>query len=102
MISTVFESPNAFARRTGLSDKIIRQYVRQGRLPHIKTGKNHVRIHVEAGLDALRRIAEETAAEKVTIMPALPFNLNIPYRPSEKPKSEKKYKGRPPGLKSRR
>lgn len=87
----IFEPPLAFSRRTGLPERLIRLMVRQGQLPHVRTGKCHVLIHVEAALDALRTRAQQTAEE---IAAALP----VPIRISPKPQSElpRKHKGRPP------
>lgn len=91
---TLFETINQFAERTGLPIKLIRIMVRQGQLPHIKTGKAHVRIHIDSALDALRQKAEKTAEEIAATLP-VPISLRPP-KSQQEGQHCKKYKGRPP------
>lgn len=88
----VFEPPAAFAKRVGLPENKIRQYVKEGKLPHVITGKTHVKIHVDAALGALRLMAENNAAAVAATMPAPIPRTALPARE----KSEKKFRGRVP------
>lgn len=63
------ESITDFAKRTGLSEKLVRKYVKQGILPHIKTGKSHVKIHIESSLKALDILAQENANQRAAAKP---------------------------------
>ncbi|WP_371366229.1 hypothetical protein SRRS_06810 [Sporomusa rhizae] len=88
-----FETIAAFAKRVNLPDGFVRRMVKQGELPCITTGKTHVKIHIEAALEAIRQYAERKASELQVNMP-IPINLaNIPQLV---PRSERKHKGRPP------
>lgn len=87
-----FESISSFAKRINLPDGLVRAMVKQGRIPHIKTGKTHVRIHIEAALEAVKHHAEQNAGEIAMTMP-LPINVPVPV---PVPRAERKYKGRPP------
>lgn len=94
-MSDVLETPTAFAKRTGLPVRHVRQYVRQGKLPHIKTGKSHVLIHVPSGLNALQALCNMTAGEIKAAMP-IPLPI-IPSGPRiKKPTGDRKYHGRVP------
>lgn len=88
------ETPKEFAKRSGVSEKLIRAYVKQGKLPHILTGKSHALIHIDAALESLRLMAEETAADKAAIQPVF-FRVTSP-RKRKSEQSDRKYKGRPP------
>lgn len=93
MEQPAFETIAAFSKRVNLPDGVVRRMVKQGELPHVTTGKTHVKIHIEAALEAIRYYAERKASELQTNMP-IPVNLaNIPQLV---PRSERKYKGRPP------
>lgn len=89
-VPDIFEPPKSFARRVGLPERLVRVMVRQGQLPHVKTGKCHVLIHVEAAMDALRNRAEQTAEEIAATLP-VPIRFAAP-----RPQKQKKHPGRPP------
>ncbi len=92
-MESVFETIAAFAKRVNLPDSVIRRMVKRGELPHITTGKTHVKVHIEAAMEAIRQYAERKASELQSNMPT-PVNLaNIPQLV---PRSERKHKGRPP------
>ncbi len=82
-----YVTPQAFADLSGISDELVRRYVKTGRLPHIKCGKAKVKIPVEAGLAALEAIAAETAANLAVGIPV--------QEPRVKPPGKKRG-GRPP------
>ncbi len=87
-----FESIAVFAKRVGLPDRVIRSLAKQGKLPLIKTGRSHTRIHVEAALEAIRHVAEQTASDIALTMPvAIPIIAPVPRRDTER-----KYRGRIP------
>ena len=88
------ESPAVFAKRVGINDKLIRQYVKQGKLPYIKTGKSHVKIHVAGALEAIKAMAETTATDQAALMPVIPKTVTIPNIPYKHELG--KYRGRPP------
>lgn len=87
-----FESIAAFAKRVGIPERVIRRLARQGKLPLIKTGRSHARIHVEAALEAIRHLAEQTAADIALTMP-----VEVPIIKAElRSNIERKYRGRVP------
>lgn len=88
-----FESIAAFSKRVNLPERLVRSLVRQGQLPHVKTGKCHVRIHVEAGMEAIKQYSEQTAEEIAATMP-VPMRIISTQR--TKIPTERKYRGRPP------
>ena len=92
MSDVIFETPAKFAKRTNLPERLIRALVRQGQLPHIKTGNCHVKIHIEGALEAVKQYSQQSAE-------AIAANLPVPIRiikQHPKPVTERKYKGRPP------
>ena len=96
MSDSTMETISSFSKRTGLPDRLIRLMVRQGKLPYIKTGKSHVRIHVDSALEAIKQYSQNSADE---IAATLPVPLYQSYRTSVKKSAvtvERKYKGRPP------
>lgn len=93
MSDAIMETISDFAKRVNLPEKLIRRMVRQGQIPHLKTiGNCHVRIHVEAALEALKQYSLQSAEE---IAAALPVPMRL-YQQAPKAVSERKYKGRPP------
>ena len=88
----IFETPANFAKRTDLPEQLIRSMVKQGQLPHMKTGKCHVRIHVEASLEAIKQYSQQSATEIAASMP-VPIKI---IKSAVKPATDRKYKGRPP------
>jgi len=64
-----FESPPVFAKRVNLPEDTIRLLAKEGKLPHIKPGKSHIQICVEAAGVALQKMAEETATYQADRMP---------------------------------
>ncbi|WP_455577308.1 hypothetical protein [Anaerosinus sp.] len=89
-MSEIFESIADFSKRVNLPERLIRSLVKQGQLPHMKLGKCHAKVHIEAGLEFLKLYSQQNANEIATSMP-VPINIsNIPM-----PKS-KKHKGRLP------
>lgn len=96
-MSEIMETVSSFSKRTGLPVKIIRLMARQGQIPHIKTGKSHIRIHIEGGLEAIKQHSQITAAEIAATMP-VPIHMLAPIPAfTAKPSSvARKYRGRPP------
>lgn len=93
MPDVIMETIRDFAKRVNLPEKLIRLMVRQGQLPHVKTNGNcHVRIHVEAALEAIKQYSIQTAEAIAATLP-IPMRL---YRMPPKSADERKYKGRPP------
>lgn len=88
-MSDIFEPPLAFARRTGLPERLVRAMVRQGQLPHLPTGKSHVLIHVEAAMTALATRATQKAEEIAATLP-------VPVQLMPRPQQQKKHQGRLP------
>lgn len=87
-----FEPIAAFAKRVGVPERVIRALAKQGRLPLIKTGKCHARIHVEAALEAIKQFSQQTAADIALTMP-----VSIPIiTPMPRSSNERKYRGRVP------
>lgn len=93
MSDAIMETISVFAKRVNLPERLIRTMVKQGQLPHLKLiGKCHVRIHVEAALEALKQYSLQSAEEIAAVLP-VPMRL---YHQPPKAASERKYKGRPP------
>lgn len=92
MDETAFETIAVFSKRVNLPDAVIRQMVKQGQIPHMKISKNSVRVHIGGGLEAVKKYAELTAMEVAATMP-VPIHIVCP---PPVPRSERKYKGRPP------
>lgn len=65
----IIESIPAFAKRTGMPEKLVRSYTKQGLLPHLKGGKCHLLIHVDLALEALTKLAEQNAEERQSHIP---------------------------------
>ncbi len=86
-----FESIASFAKRVNLPTALIRALVKQGQIPYVPTGKSHKRIHTEAGMEAVKKYAEQSAQEIAATMP-VPMRTTYP-RPI--PRSERKRQGRP-------
>lgn len=91
----VCESISKFAARVGLPERLIRAMVKQGLLPHVKTGKCHVRIHVEAATETIKQYSQYTAE---CIAKTLPVPITLMQ---ERPVVGQKHQGRPPGIKRR-
>ncbi|MBP1763501.1 MAG: hypothetical protein H6Q65_559 [Firmicutes bacterium] len=89
----IFETVKVFSERVGLPEDLLRKMIRQGQIPHVRTGARHVRVHVEAGLEALKKYAEQSAEE---IAARLPVPMKIVKSKQEADPARKKKGGRPP------
>ncbi len=92
--SPTFESILAFSKRVSLPERLIRAMVKQGQLPHVKSG-TRVKIHIEAALEAIKKHSEKTAIEIAETMPVPLYTLKMPELQMQ-PRSDRKYRGRPP------
>ena len=78
-METEFEVPAKFAKRVGLPERLIRNMVRQGQIPHIPTGKRGVRISIRDGIEALRQFAGLHVADIAARMP-VPIQIQPPLK----------------------
>ncbi len=89
---STFESIPNFAKRVNLPERLLRVMVRQGQISHIKPGKSHAMVHVEAALEDLKKFSQQTAEEIAEMLP-VPFKALHPkprkkaeYKPAKKPR----------------
>lgn len=71
MNEPMYESPVAFAKRTGLGYTEVVGLAKSGRIPFIKTGKRNIKIDIEGAKKALSSISKanaDAAKERVYTM----------------------------------
>ena len=64
-----FETAEAFGKMVGLPKNLIYQLAKEGKISHIKTGNNHMRINAELAIAELDELSKETAKRKAQARP---------------------------------
>lgn len=92
----LFETIDDFSERVNLPPSLIRGYVNQGIIPHLRIGKRKVKICVPEALNFLRAYAGKTANEIAMQMPVPIITRKNPIVTLPEFERKTKYKGRIP------